>query len=110
MKYVIPVDPASTWHLLQQDQEQTAHYVSSFIKTNKNPQNQENYWFPTPENPGNPEEHTPIQKRILRELQAVQNLETLDPTKDPESRAKFLKNFNWKDSNLTPEDKEKKEN
>ena len=67
MKYFKPIDPASTWHLLQNDQEQAAHYVSSLIKTNKNPQSSENYWFPTPENPGNPEEHTPIQKRILRE-------------------------------------------
>ena len=107
MKYVKPIDQASIWHFLQQDQEQAAHYVSSLIKANKNPQNQENYWFPTPENPGNPEEHTPIQKRILRELQAFQDLETLDPTKDPESRAKFLENFDWKDSILTPEDKEK---
>ena len=107
MKYVKPVDPASTWHLLQSDQEQAAHYVSSLIKTNRNPQNSENYWFPTPENPGNPEEHTPIQKRILRELQTLQDLETLDPTTDAESRAKFLENFDWKDSTLTPEEKEK---
>ena len=107
MKYVKPVDPASTWHLLQNDQEQAAQYVSSLIKTNRNPQNSENYWFPTPENPGNPEEHTPIQKLILRELQALQDLETLDPTKDEESRAKFLENFDWKDSTLTPEEKEK---
>ena len=32
MKYVKPVVPASTWHLLQNDQEQAAHYVSSLIK------------------------------------------------------------------------------
>ena len=107
MKYVKPVDPASTWHLLQNDQEQAAHYVSSLIKTNRNPQNSENNWFPTPENPVNPEEHTPIQKQILRELQALQDLETLDPTTDAESRAKFLDNFDWKDSTLTPEEKEK---
>ena len=87
---------------MQDDQEQAAHHVSSLIKTNKNPQNSETYWFPTPENPGKPEEHTPIQKRILRELQALQELETLDPTKDEESRAKFLENFDWKDSTLTP--------
>ena len=62
MKYVKPVDPASTWHLLQNDQEQAAHYVSSLIKTNRNPQNSENYWFPTPENPGIPEEHTIIHR------------------------------------------------
>ena len=107
MKYVKPVDPASTWHLLQNDQEQAAHYVSSLIKTNRNSQNPENYWFPTPENPGNPEEHTPIQKRILRELQALQDLESLDPTKDEESREKFLRNFDWKDSTLTLEEKTK---
>ena len=107
MKNAKPVDPASTWHLLQNDQEQAAHYVSSLIKTYKKPQNSKNYWFPTPENPGNPEEHTPIQKRILRELQALQDLETLDPTKDAESRAKFLENFDWKDPTLTPEEKEK---
>ena len=107
MKYVKPVDPASTWHLLQNDQEQAAHYVSSLIKTNRNPQNSENYWFPTPENHGNPEERTPIQKRSLRELQALLDLETLDPTKYEESRAKFLEDFDWKDSTLTPEEKEK---
>ena len=43
MKYVKPIDPASTWHLLQNDQEQAAHYISSLIKTNRNPQNSENY-------------------------------------------------------------------
>ena len=59
MKYVKPVDPVSTWHLLQSDQEQAADYVSSLIKTNKNLQNLENYWFSTPEYPRNPDEHTP---------------------------------------------------
>ena len=95
MKYVEPVDPASNWHLLQNDQEQAAHYVSSPIKTNKNPQNPENYRFPTAENPENPDEQTPIQKKILRELKALQDPETFDPTNDEESRAKFLGNFNW---------------
>ena len=38
-KYVKPVDTASTWYLLQHAQEQAAHYVSSLIKTNRNPQN-----------------------------------------------------------------------
>ena len=110
INYVKPVDLASTSHLLQNDQEQATHYVSSLIKTNKNPQNSENYWFPTPENSENPEEHTSIQKRILRELQALQDLETLDPTKDEKSRAKFLENFDWKDSTLFTEEKAKTEN
>ena len=69
------------------------------MKTNKNKET-ENYWFPTPENPGNPEEHTPIQKRILQELRNLQELEKLNPQDDPESRQKFLSNFDWKDSTL----------
>ena len=47
MKYVKPVDAVSNWHLLQNDQVQTAHYVSSVSKTNKNPQYSEIFWFPT---------------------------------------------------------------
>ena len=109
MKYVKPVDPTSTWHLLQNDQEQAAHYGSSLIKSNRNSQNTENYWFPTRKNPCNPKEHTPIQKRILRGLQAVQDLVTLDPTEIEESRAKFLENFDWKDSTLTSDEKAKVE-
>ena len=66
----------------------------------KNPQISENYWFPTPEIPGNLDEHTSIQKRIQRELQALQDLEIIDPTKDEKSRAKFQENFDWKDSIL----------
>ena len=100
MEYVKPVDPVSTCHLLQNDQEQAAHYVSSLMKTNKHPQISQNYWFLTPENPGNPDKHTPIQKRILTELQALQDLETFDRTKDEESEKNFLENFDWKDSTL----------
>ena len=96
MKYVKPIDPVSTWRSLQNDQEQAAHHVSSFIETKKNPQNYESYWFHTPENPGNTDEHTSIQKQILRDLQALQDLETLDPTKDEESRVKCLENVDWK--------------
>ena len=90
-KYVKPVDPASTYNLLQNNQEKATPYVSSLIKNNKNPQNSGIYRFPTPENPGNPDEHISIQKRILRELQILQDIETFDPTKDEESsRANFL--------------------
>ena len=91
MKYVKPVDRALTWHLLQNDQEQAEHNVSSLTKTNKI--FTDNYWLPIPENPGNPEEHTPIQKRILRALQALHDLETLDAKKNEESRTKILENL-----------------
>ena len=35
------------------------------------------------------------------------DLETLDPTKDKKSRAKFLGNFDWNDSTLSTDEKEK---
>ena len=87
MKYVKPVNPVSTWHLLQNDQEQAGLCVSSLIKTNKNPQNSEIYLFPTPESPGNPDEHTSIQK-ILCELQSLRDLETPQWTRNPGQSSK----------------------
>ena len=62
----------------------------------------ENYWLPTPEDPGDPRHHTPIQKRILSELINLQELEKLNPQNDPESRRKFLTNFDWTDTMLQP--------
>ena len=44
---------------------------------------------------------------MLRELQALQDLKTLDPTTAEESRAKYLKNFDRKDSTLATDEKGK---
>ena len=41
--------------------------------------------------------NTRLSKKILRELQALQDLEILDPTKDEEPWEKFLENFDWED-------------
>ena len=43
-----------------------------------------------------------VHQGILRETQALQDLETLEPTKDEESRTKFRANFDWKHSTLAP--------
>ena len=82
MKYVKPVGLISTWHILQKDKEQAAHYVSSLIKTNKNMQS--------------------LKTTGSRELQALQDLETLNPSKNEDSRTKCLAHFEWKDSTLAP--------
>ena len=102
MKYVKPIDPVTTWHLLQDNPENAAYYASSLIKSTKPEDSKENYWFPTPEDPGDPQHHTPIQKRILSELINLQELEQLNPQEDPESRQQFLSNFDWTDSMLQP--------
>ena len=102
MKYVKPIDPVTTWHLLQDNPENAAYYASSLIKSPKTDDNSEHYWFPTPEDPGDLQTHTPIQQRILKELQNLQELEKLNPQDDIESRKQFLANFDWADSTLNP--------
>ena len=95
-------DPVTTWHLLKDNPENAAYYASSLIKSTKPEDFLENYWFPTPEDPGDPQHHTPIQKRILSELINLGELEKLNPQDDPESRRQFLSNFDWTDSMLQP--------
>ena len=97
MKYVESIDLVTTWHLLN-----AAHYASSLIKSTKPEDFRENYWFPTPEDPGDPQHHTPIQKRILSDLINLQELEKFNPQDDTESRRQFLSNFDWTDSMLQP--------
>ena len=139
MKHVRPIDPVSTWHLLNENEEDAVHYINSLLKANRNNNRYEQYWFPTPisflqrsvphantktntqrttNNIGfqrpirtifffqlpppssNEASHTPIQKRILRELRNLEEAESLNPQEDEESRQKFLSNFDWKDSML----------
>ena len=100
MKHVKPIDPVSTWHLLNENEEDAIYYVSSLLKANRSNDQYEQYWFPTPENPGDEDSHTPIQRRILQELRNLQEAEQLNPQNDDESRRKFLSNFDWKDSML----------
>ena len=95
MKYVKPIDPVTTWHLLQENPENAAYYASSLINSPaRTDVDKENYWFPTPENPGDPQSHTPIQQQILKELYNLQELEKLNPQDNPESRKQFLAHFN----------------
>ena len=100
MKHVKPIDPVSTWHLLNENEEDAIYYVSSLLKANRNNDQYEQYWFPTPENPGDEDSHTPIQRRILQELRNLQEAELLNPQNDDKSRRQFLSNFDWKDSML----------
>ena len=100
MKHVRPKDPVSTWHLLKENEEDAIYHISSLLKANRKNDQYKQYWFPTPENPGDGTTHTPIQQRILEELRYLQNLEQLNPHDDAKSRRKFLSTFDWKDSML----------
>ena len=82
-----------TWHLQNESEKNATCYVSSLLKTNRNNDQYEQYWFPTPKNPGDQETHTPIQARIKQELSNLQNAEKLDPQVNEEFRQKFPCNF-----------------
>ena len=102
MKYVKAIDPVTTWHLLQDNPKNVAFYASSLIKCSEPEEFKENYWFPTPEDTGDPQHHTPIQKKILKELLNLQKFEKLNPQDNQESRKQFVTNFDWTDSMLQP--------
>ena len=97
-------------HLLNNSHDDAIQYISSLLRTTKNDEVNETYWFPTPQNPGNEKEHTPIQTRFLNELRELEQLEKLNPLENTNSRNQFLSNFDWTDSTLQPEAKQAVEN
>ena len=66
-QHIKPVYMAILSMIPQGDPKLTA-YLNEFLRTNKPKQQNNTFWFLTPENPGKPEDHTPIQTRILKEL------------------------------------------
>ena len=109
-KHIRPVNPTSVRYLLNNSHDDAIHYISSLLKTSKTDEVNETYWFPTPENPGNEKDHTPIQTRILKELRELEQLEELNPLENTNSRNQFLSNFDWTDSTLQPEAKQAVQN
>ena len=100
-----PVDIAAPNLLTEHDDVVT--YINALMQVERPENNEEKFWFPTPENPGNELEHSPIQKRILKELRELAELEKLDPTENEESRNKFFSMFKWTDSLITAEDRDR---
>ena len=104
-KFIKPVDMAILSMIPEGDPDLIT-YLTELLRTNKPDRHTNTFWFPTPENPGNIEEHTPIQTRILKELPELQLKEKLNPKDNTESRTEFLKRFNWTDTLLTETEKQ----
>ena len=104
-KHIKPVDMAILSMIPQDDPDLTA-YLNELLRTNKPEQQANTFWFPTPENAGKPEDHTPIQTRILKELKELKYKEKLNPQESAESRNIFLKRFDWTDTLLTETEKQ----
>ena len=86
--FIKPVDMAVLGMIPEGDPDLIT-YLIELLRTNKPNQQTNTFWFPTPENPGKTEEHTPIQTRILKELRDLQQKEKLNPKDDNESRIEF---------------------
>ena len=104
-KHINPVDMAILSMIPQNDPDLTA-YLNELLRTNKPEQQDNTFWIPTPENPGKPEDHTPIQTRILKELNELKDKEKLNLQESTESRNKILKRFDWTDTLLTEMEKQ----
>ena len=104
-KHIKPVDMAILSMIPQGDPDLTA-YLNEHLRTNKPEQQDSTFWFPTPDNPGKLEDHTPMQTRILKELNELKDKEKFNPQESTESRTKFLKRFDWTDTLLTETEKQ----
>ena len=91
-KHIKPVDLAIL-SMFPQDYPDLTAYLNELLRTSKPEQQDDTFWFPTPENPGKPEDHTTIQIRILNELKKLKDKEKLNPQESIESRNKFFKRF-----------------
>ena len=109
-KHIRPVNPTPVRQLLNNNHHDAIHYINSLLKTSRTDKINETYWFPTPKNPGDEKEHTPIQARILNELRELEQLEKLNPLENTESRNQFLSNFDWTNCTLQPNAKQAVEN
>ena len=103
-KFIKPVDMA-VLSMTPEGDPDLVTYLTELLRTKKPDQQNNTFWFPTHENPGNTEDHTPIQTRILTELREIQRMEKLNPKDDSESQTEFLKRFHSTDKLLTETEK-----
>ena len=104
-KYIKPLDTAILSMIPEGDPDLIT-YLTELLTMNKPDQQNNTFWFPTPENPGDTEVHTPIQSRILTELRDLQRKEKLNPKDDIEPRTEISKRFDWTDTLLTETEKQ----
>ena len=89
-----------------QHEDTTEIYINELLKVPSQNPEQESYWFPTPEDPGDPTTYTPIQQRIYTKLLEFKQLEKLNPQDNEASKESFLSNFDWSDTTLRPEERQ----
>ena len=99
-KHIKPVDLAVLSMIPQGDLDLTA-FMNELPRTNKPEQHNNTFWLPTLENFGKPEDHNPIETRILKKLIELKDNEKFNPQESIESRNKFHKRVDWTDTIVT---------
>ena len=77
-KHSKPVDVAILSMIPQSDPDLTA-YLNELLRTKKPEQQNNTFWFPTPENLGKLDDHTSNQTSILKEVNELEDKEKLNP-------------------------------
>ena len=103
-RHIKLVNPNSVRHLLSNNRDYSIHY--GLLKTSITDEINETYWFPTPQNPDNQREVTPIWKGIFNDLRYLERVEKVYPQYNNVSRTQFLSTFDWTDFTLEPEAKQ----
>ena len=98
-KFINLVDTALL-SMMPEDDPYLNTYLTELLRTNNTDQQRNTFGFPTPENYGNIDDHTPIQTPFLKELREQQQ-KKLNPKDDVKSRMEFLKQFDWTYTLLT---------
>ena len=89
-KHIKPVDLAILSMIPQGDHDLSA-YLNELFRTKTLEQQNNNFWSPTPQNPGKTEDRTPKQTPNLKELIELEDKEKFNPQENTESRNKILK-------------------
>ena len=83
-KHNKPVYMAVPSMIPQGDPDLTAN-LNKLLRTNKSEHQNNTFYFPTPENPGKPEDHTPIQTQTLKHIIKLKGKEKLNAQQSTES-------------------------
>ena len=81
-------------------------YLSDLLRSNKQEQQCNTFWFSTTEKPGKTEDHLPIQTQILREMHDSKDNEKSILKDDKKSRTEFLQRNESTDTQLTEVEKQ----
>ena len=81
-------------------------YLKELLRTNRHEQQNNTFRSPTPENPGKSEDHTPIKRRIFKEITELKDTEKVNPQESTQSRNRLLKRFDCTDTLLTETEKQ----